>query len=219
MVKLWGARIGHLLTGFLGGFVSSTAVTLSMARNSKHKSSPADVGVAIAALSASLIELIVIVAFISPELMFRLLPCFLAAIALGLFLVWRLRRRDHAHQMELRSPLDVKGVLRLSLFFMGVLTLVALAKDQFGSAGLITVSLITGTMELHGLTMATATMHKYGRIETDLAFWSLIGAAIASFATKAGIARAVGGTAFARSYALGVLIISAGMAAAAWLSR
>ncbi len=219
LVKVWGPRVGHLVTGFLGGFVSSTAVTMSMARASKRKSSSADVAVAIAALTASLIELLGIVAFISWDLVANLLPSFLTAIIVGLVTVWRLRRQDHAHQMELKSPLDIKGVLRLSLFFMAVLMGVALAKDYFGSAGVMTVSLITGTMELHGLTMATATMHKYGQIETGLAYWSLLGAAIASFATKAGIARAVGSPAFARRYAASVLLISFGMGVAAWLAR
>lgn len=217
LVKIWGPRFGHLATGFLGGFVSSTAVTLSLARSSKKRSSPADVGVALAALTASLLELVLLVAFISWSLMVDLLPSFVTAIVIGSLLVWKWRKKDHSHQVELRSPLDLKGVIRLSVFFMAVLMVVALAKEHLGSAGILTASLITGTMELHGLTMATATMHKYGRINTDLAHTSLIGAAIASFITKAAIARFVGSSAFAGRYALGVTLIGLGMVAAAWI--
>lgn len=190
LIKILGEKKGTLLIGFLGGLVSSTAVLLSSAK--KANSDPQRWSTALvstlASKAAAAIELLFIVGFISSPLLLKVLPFMMTAIliclaALGLTL--KFSRPDlQANGFELKSPLDWKGVLRLSILLASILALISAAKIWFGDQASFLISFMTGLFELHGVSLANATMFAQENISREAASLNILLAFNASLVSK-----------------------------------
>lgn len=192
LTKMMSETKSTLVIGFLGGLVSSTAVLISSAKKAKsdETSRAHALGSAVAAKLASLTMLVFIVGMVSVALLQAIaLPlglCILAgAVALALIL-WR--HPEGGAGVEVRSPLEWRGVLRLALLLGAILAAVALAKKFFGEAGTLALSFLTGMFELHGVSLATSTMFARGQLSEGAAFESILLAATASLVAKIAIA-------------------------------
>lgn len=218
-IKFLGHRAGSILTGFLGGFVSSTAVTLTMARRSRHlQRSRLSLSSVMAAKIAALIEVFTLVYWAAPVLALALIGPLVAALIVGLVAMVSWGHDDgRGERLPVPSPLDVKGVLRLAVLLVVILTIVAYVQKIFGSAGTLTVSFLTGLFELHGLSVATSTLLTQADVTLPVAYWSLIFATVASLCAKIGLAWMVGSRQFARRWtaAAGAMLIL--LMAVAWI--
>lgn len=186
--KLLGEKKSGLLLGLLGGLVSSTAVMLSSARDGKilKPGATAPYLSAVGSQISSLGQLLFIVAWVSPDLLIQLSKpvgaSVLAASAILLYLAWT--GGDAKTGMALRSPLDWSGVLRLALVFAVMLAGVALANRYLGESGSYAVSFLAGLFELHGITLANATMYAQQQISRDSVMLNTLLAITASFLAK-----------------------------------
>lgn len=217
--RFLGHRAGSILTGFLGGFVSSTAVTLTMAKRSRHlQQSRLSLSSVMAAKIAALIEVFLLVYFVEPSLALALLGPLTGATLVGLvaMVIWG-HDDGTGEKLPLPSPLDIKGILRLAVLLFLVLTAVAYVQREFGSAGTLAVSFITGLFELHGLSVATSTLLQQKQIELALSYWSLVTAICASLAAKSALSWAVGSHKFARRWTAAAAAMAAVTGVTAWL--
>lgn len=188
LAKLFTERSSRLLIGFVGGLVSSTAVILSSARESRvtHGGTRARYIPLVAAQIASFVELLLIAAMISPVLFWRVLPpvavsTALAAVGLAV-LSWK--AEPVKAPLALHSSLDWKGVFRLSLLFAAMLAFIAVAKRALGDRGALAFSMIGGAFELHGVTLANATMLAQNQTSLDAASFNVLVAATSSLLAK-----------------------------------
>lgn len=190
LIKILGEKKGTLLIGFLGGLVSSTAVLLSSAKKSHtdpQRWSTALVST-LAAKMAAAIELLFIVGFISSSLLFKILPFMTIAILIcltALILTLKFSSPDlQSNGFELKSPLDWRGVLRLSVLLASILALISGAKIWFGDQASFLISFLTGLFELHGVSMANATMFAQENISMQTASFNILLAFNASLVSK-----------------------------------
>lgn len=187
-VKFFGERRSPLVIGFLGGLVSSTAVVLSTARQADDKPQlwRQLAATAIVAKIASFILLIFIVSYVSLPLAVNILPPLLVASAIGgltLLFLGRTPETERA-KMQISSPLDIKGVLRLAVLFALILALIALTERFLGETGAKSFAFLAGLFELQGVSMATATLYKQNLISFSGAVLSVQIAIIASLLAK-----------------------------------
>ncbi|MFN8790168.1 MAG: MgtC/SapB family protein [Bdellovibrionales bacterium] len=195
LVKSIGENKGVLIAGFLGGLVSSTAVMLSSARRSQQHPELALplLKLCIVAKIAALLQLLLIVGLISLDLVQTLVPAVGAALVVGTLSLFVISRRSPASSesplagVVLRSPLDLKGVLRLSLLLALILGGISLTKRAFGEEVTFIVTFLTALFELHGVSLATATLFKQGATTQQMATISLLIAIAASLIAKIGI--------------------------------
>lgn len=191
LVKIIGEKKGSLLIGFLGGLVSSTAVLLSSSRQSKTQPERWRILLAttLAAKVAAFLELLLIIAMISQVLFLKILIPTLIAIIFLLVILFFLAKNEEQQNSELilKSPLDLIGVIRLSILLAVILALGTSAKNLFGEGGTYLVSLLTGLFELHGVSLANATMFSHGELSQEVASKSIIIAMIGSLFTKIGV--------------------------------
>jgi len=201
--KLLGRKKGSLVVGFLGGLVSSTAVLLSSARQSakQPKTWRIHLGAALAAKLAAFIELFLIVALISPSLLKNLVWPLSAALAFGLIslVVVTWKKEAASANINLKSPLDWKGVFRLSFILGGILAAISIAKYWLGDSGTFAISFLTGLFELHGVSLANSTMQKQGFLTAEVASLSILLAVIASLLSKIGISWVISRGIFSRA--------------------
>jgi uncharacterized membrane protein (DUF4010 family) len=185
--KIFGQRKGFWLLGFLGGLASSTAMTLYCARSAKQKGNwPLYAGAALSAQLASLMQLLAIVYFVSHELVINVMAPIISASAVAtLALLWCVRKSIQSEeQLEIKSPLDIKNVLRLSVLLGGIIFLFGFAKYFINENGIQLMAFLTGLFELHAISLGIATMFTQHAINLQVATQSVLFAVFASFSAK-----------------------------------
>jgi uncharacterized membrane protein (DUF4010 family) len=201
--KLLATRSATLLAGVLGGAVSSTATTVSVARRSRTQGSDpaaqALVGTRIiaAAWAMSLLRTLIEVAVVAPSQWLDV------AAPLALMLAWMLLlgaatwwRGGHG---EKESPVNAPGnpaELRAALVFAALYALVVLAvamvKGRFGASALYPVAIVGGLTDTDAVTLSTSNLMARERLVPEAAWQLILLAALANIAVKGAWAGVVG---------------------------
>jgi len=162
LAKILGARKGTLLAGIVGGLVSSTAVTLSVARRTREhpNTSHAIAAVTIIAATAVLYPRILLETWVlNRQLALQLaLPItFITLVALGAaFLIHRKGGKETAVEVPTKNPLNFSVAIQFALMYMAVLWLMDLASAHYSAQGLYIGSLIFGATDMDAITLSIA---------------------------------------------------------------
>ncbi len=223
IAKIVGEKKGTIVSGFLGGLVSSTAVLLTSARiASKNVAAWKPMLVSsLAAKLAALIELLVIVGLISPPLLAKiLLPIGAGAIicALTLYILNR-KMEPHEAKTSPEFPLDWRGVFHLAILLSAILATVSVTKHWLGDSATLSLSFFTGLFELHGVSIATATMFSHGQLTETAAALNISFAAIASLIFKMTISWVIKRNKFAVALTFSFLPMLVAIALVTWLTH
>lgn len=168
-IKLWGQRKGIGITGFLAGFLSSTALTLSFSGESKKNReiiNPYAFAVIIAS-TAMFFRVYIEVLVINPELLANLSIPILVMGATGLLAVlffW-FKKEKTPEKMQKRitrvqSPFSLKPALKFGLFFAAVLFFTKYAGTTFGDRGVYLTSIVSGILDVDAITVSMANLAK-----------------------------------------------------------
>lgn len=159
-IRLVGTRHGLLLTALLGGVVSSTAMTMTLARLHAQRELHALLAAGLLATSALmfprvLLEVAVINAQLLPQL---LLPLGAAALvyAAGAAYWWqRAKAAELSARAEppLSNPFEIGPALRFALLLAAILLLVEAGRRELGSVGVYLVSLLSGLTDVDAITL------------------------------------------------------------------
>lgn len=193
--KLLGANKGIWLTGFLGGLVSSTAATLTAARSAQKNPSQwrRQAASASAAQLAAIFMMLPILISASPILFSAAAPVILSAGLVSFIgMIWSgAKALKDSDKAELKSPVDLKNVIGLSIFLGVILIIVNVAQLFSGQMGAMIISFLTGLFELHGLALANSVMHQEQKILLNEAILNITVAMCASFVAKAFLASTI----------------------------
>ncbi len=188
LAKVINDKRGSLIIGFLGGLVSSTAVFFSSANTAAREPQRwrSLVLSTVAAKLASFIELLLIVGLISRPLLIQLIVPVGAGLFIGTvaLLILGAAREGTSSSLTLTSPLNWKGVFRLSVLLSAIFAVASLAKLWFGDSGIFVLSFVTGIFELQGISLANAIMHNQGTLSLSAASIGIVLAVIASLSAK-----------------------------------
>lgn len=157
-----GERRGVAITGWIGGLVSSTFVTLTFARISRERP---EEGRALAAgvlgACAMLFPRVAIaVAFLHAPMLPSLLPLLVAPFLVGAgaaMLAARDRTSVASPTERPENPLRIRAALQMALLFQLVSFVIAYAERRFGQAGLTASAIVTGLTDVDALTASIAT--------------------------------------------------------------
>lgn len=223
-VRLLGSRAGIFAAAILGGFVSSTAVTVSFARIAKHNTDTAPLlGAGISLAAATMVpRLLLEVAFVNPSLIPPLVVPFVFVAGVPLVAAVLVMYRTASHStpapVEIKNPLELGAALGFGAGLTLLFLLVRAAEEWAGNAGIYIVSGISGIGDVDAvsLSLAQATTRN---LPVSIATNGILVAVMVNTATKALLAAVIGGWALARWCAL-ILLSALGLGlAAAWLSR
>ncbi|UPT76144.1 MAG: MgtC/SapB family protein [Elusimicrobiota bacterium] len=183
-VKLLGEKAGIAATSLLGGLISSTAVTLSMARLDKRQPASLRLHAAGIVLASTVMfpRLIVEVSAVNASLLRLVAAPLGVAGAVGLLGAWLLLRgadaKAPADSPVFRNPLE----LGPALFFGGLLAAVGLASAalsaRFGSSGVYATALTAGLMDVDAVTLTLGRQAKNGLDPAVAANGILLAAAV-----------------------------------------
>ena len=185
-----GERHGVLLTGILGGLVSSTATTVLYARRSADSEAMARVAFPVVAL-ANLIPLArvaVIAAVLAPSLLPSLVPVLGAALGAGLVLTALAMRRPQAGGSlpvpEIHNPVELGIALRFAALYAIVLLASAWLADIAGDKGLYAVALASGLVDVDPVVLSALNFFGSGAVQADTAVLAVALALLANAAFK-----------------------------------
>ncbi len=207
--RLLGAQRGIPLTGITGGLVSSTAVTLSFARQSREPeyaaATPALACGLLLAWTVMFARVLVAVLVVNRAL---LVPLLVPFVAMGLVAAafaawqWQLARGLDSHRsaqaVPLTNPFSLASAARFAAFFAAVLVLMELVRRYAPGRGEYLVAALAGTTDVDAITLSMAQYAKTGSTTVTVAVTSIVIATLSNTLVKGGIVAALGSPALRR---------------------
>lgn len=223
LTRLLGAHRGIPITGFTGGLVSSTAITLSFSRQSRQKqyekAAAAIASGVLFAWAVSFVRVLVEVLVVNRSLLPALLPSIVAMLLACLAFAWlHLRRanREHAQaeaqEVRLQNPFSLTSAMKFAAVFAVVLLVVKLVEAQAPPSGMYLVAGLAGTTDVDAITLSMADYAKSG--DWHVAAHAITIAVLSNTIIKTGMVVALGSPALRRAILVATgAILGVGVAA------
>ena len=192
-MRVAGERHGTLLTGLLGGLVSSTATTALYARRSNESPALSQVALVVVSLAnlVVLVRVAVLAAVVAPGILPRLAPVLGAALAAGLVVVaFLLHRSQRGTQLALppaRNPAEIGMAVRFGALYAFVLLAAAWLQDLVGSHGLYIATALSGVADVDPGVLSALNLYGADRIESATAVSAIAIALLANTLFKLGV--------------------------------
>lgn len=196
-VRVFGDRLGVLLTAVAGGLASSTVTTLTFAKlGREHPESTRllTAGILIAGL-VMMIRVGVVAIALNPALLDRLILPLAAAAAVYAIGTGALLVSSTGHEkpeLKIANPLALSAALKLAAFIAIVTLAAELLRRSFGSIGVFVVAGLSGIADVDAVTISMARLGGQG-IEIATAFQAILLAVAVNTASKAIMAGSTGG--------------------------
>ena len=196
--KFFSRSAGAMISGVLGGLISSTATTVSYARRSRVVSNSENLAAFVILVASTILyfRVLVILAAITPPSLRVVAPplgVMLGALAVLCVVLWFKERHDTIQMPEQTNPTELKPAVVFGLLFAGVLFATAAGKAHFGQGGLYAVAVLSGLTDVDAISLSTAQMIRDSRLDADTG-WRLILLASLSNLVFKGLTVAVLGT-------------------------
>ncbi len=148
--RILGTARGLLVSTLLGATVSSTAMTVALARRSREAPS-ATVGAAALAAAVSIIRVWLIVAMIGRPVLLQITPAVLSAatifVGAGLWLLHRDRLLP-GDGAKLHNPFEIGPILMFAASFVAIAALSAFLTARLGAVGMMATSALSGMFDV-----------------------------------------------------------------------
>ena len=223
--RVAGARLGLPVSGFLSGFVSSTATIAALGRRASEKpgdSKSASAGATFSSVS-SLIQIGIILLILSPAMFAVGLPVLLGAgLAAGLYgaVTFFLAQRGDVKSAVLELPqqvFSVKAAVNFALIVATTMLISAILNDYFGSEAILVTVALAGLASTNSATFAIASLVAAGQISAIDGVLPLAAAISANTVVRIWIALRSGESSFRSTVSGGLLVQLAVLWVAWWL--
>ena len=217
LMRVRAGAASHVVSGLLGGLVSSTAAALAWSRAGRgaEQTRPYEAMIALAA-STAFLRMWAMLSIVAPKLAGRVALPLGAMLVAGLLLAFARHSPDHAaeERTPLANPLSLRVAFTFAAIYAAVTLLLAATRDAFGAAGVFAVSGAAALVGADAPGLSLARLAADGQLPLDTAALAVVAVAIGTTLGKVGILLAVGRDRFARRAAATLLAVAAVGAAA-----
>ena len=224
LMKLVDAERGIGLTGLLGGLVSSTAVTMSLAeRSQRHPNLGRTFALAIILAWAVMFGRVLIeVAVVNRALLLVLWVPIAAAALAGLLYVGVLNYTQRSGRQEkviIANPFELATALKFGLLYGLILLIARVGQLYWSNTGVYLSSALAGIADVDAITLSLAQLSSQpGNVSMQTAARAIVLATLVNTGVKTGIVIFMGSATLRRAVLPGVLLIAAaGISAAFFL--
>lgn len=220
-IKLIGPRAGIVVGGLLGGLISSTAVTVSYARQTRSGTVDEASAATVTMIASTIVygRVLLLIGVIAGPLASAAAPplltltAIMAMLCVGLFLV----KGRHAAPADTThgNPAQLKTALVFGGLYAGVLFAVAATRHHLGDAALYLIAVVSGLTDMDAISLSTAQLTRDTGLSLDTAWRVILLASLSNLVFKAIIAAVLGtrtlavwiALLFGSSIAAGVVIL------------
>ncbi|WP_135823702.1 MgtC/SapB family protein [Halorussus ruber] len=197
--QIVGPKRGIALTGIVGGFVSSTATTVSMAEQTADAPSLYHVSAFSIVVASTVMfpRAVVEVAFVNPALLPQVviplgaMTITGALVAAGLY--WRSTTENpNVVEIDITNPFRLRTGLFFGVIFALVLLVSESADTWFGVSGVYVTAFVSGLADVDAITLTLSTLAREGSITPTVATTGIVIGAIANTLVKAGLVWVLG---------------------------
>lgn len=218
-----GPGRGIAITAATGGLVSSTAVTLTFAKQSREENAPtrALAGGVLLAWAVMFARVLVAAALVAPALLEPLAVPFTAmAVACAMSSAALLLRRrggeaPHAGAVPLKNPFSLLAASKFALLFAAVQLLLVAGREVLPQNGVYAVAALAGLTDVDAITLSMAERANGTAAEVPVAVTAIAIASLANTLVKAAVAAASGKGLGKPVLAATALVVAVGAAAVA----
>ena len=198
-MKVSSGKGGALLSGVLGGLISSTATTVAFSTRSRGDRSVVPIAGVVIIVASALVYLRIIIetAVVARGLLPELLgPVVAFLVVFGVVIGVQLIRLPPTaeHDLETSNPAELKTALSFALLYSVVLFISAAVSEKFGESMLYPVAGISGLTDVDAITLSIGRLFVESRIDSDIAWRVIFVASLSNLAFKAGVVAVIGGT-------------------------
>lgn len=211
--RMVGPGHGYLVTGLLGGLVSSTNVTFTFARNSREEPSLGrELAFGAVAANAMLYPRVlaataILNTAVVPPLAPFLIPPAIVAAAVAAIGAFRSKPAGGGPPLKIENPLQLAAALQMAVLFQVVLWGVYLARHTWGESGVLTSAAVLGLTDVDALTISM-TRGVAQSAGVEIAATAIAVGVLSNTLLKMGLAVVLGSARF-RAIAGGALLVMA----------
>ena len=223
-LRMFGPGRGLAVAGFLGGFVSSTATISGMGQRAKAAPDLRSECVAAALLSniATIVQLVLILLAVSPELLRHLaLPLAAAggaAATIGAIALFRIHVSPQTGQSTTYGrPFALPQAILFAFIVALALLGSALLRRWLGESGVLAAAAAAGFADVHAAAISLGQLLQTSDVPLHVAALALVIAFTSNSIVKC-IGASAGGTAYAVQVTGGIVLINLTLLAAVFLS-
>jgi uncharacterized membrane protein (DUF4010 family) len=219
LVKVLGGEHGIVLTGILGGLVSSTAVTLSFSQRSRREPamSTAFVLAIVVAWTIMFIRVVVMVGVVNNalgrELALGLGWLAATGLLVSLFLWRRSKSRETGVVSAGANPFELSEAIKFGLLFGVVIVVAKAAEVYLGATGLYLAGAVAGLTDVDAISLSMANLATASPESLKIAERTIIIAVVSNTLVKTAMAAFMGAPALRRTI-ISVALILLGAAVA-----
>lgn len=213
-VRAVGHRYGELISGAVGGLLSSTAATVTQARRSESGGDGRMLATgALGACVVSYLRTVALVVALAPQLALATLPALAAAAAAMAVFALVLARGDGEGTTgpgdeDTRNPFDLRNVVQIALLLAAFGFAARAASHWFGDAGVIAASTLVGLGDVDAPVITVAGLAA-GGLNPATATLATLAAVLANTVAKVALAAGLGSWRFSALFAGGSAIAMA----------
>lgn len=232
LTRWLGPGRGIALTAATAGLVSSTAVTLTFARQSRvgGEGTPRQYAAGmLLAWGVMFARMLVTATVLQPALLAPLALPFgaMGGTAIAVAVCWFASARRHGdatsgqhgtgREVGLRNPFSLLAATRFALLFAAVLLLLAIVREHLPAGGVYAVAALAGLTDVDAITLSMAAHARDDPAVLPIAVHAIAIAAVANTAVKTTYALALGARALRLPVALGAAaVVAAGACTMLW---
>ncbi len=161
-LRIAGPERGYSVAGFLGGLVSSTAVTFNFARESRREGAEAPMAKALAlGVVAACTILPLRVGLVSAALYMpvakALAPALVLPLVVGVIIIayaWFRKPQGDGEPRIPDNPLRLTAAIQMAVLFQIVLWVLLALRDRVGASGMLASSALLGLTDMDALTFS-----------------------------------------------------------------
>jgi uncharacterized membrane protein (DUF4010 family) len=196
--KVLGARGGAVLSGILGGLISSTATTATYARRAAGKPDAVRPSLLVIVIAGTIVyarvftEIVVVSQSFAQHAAAPLAIMFAVSAAIATF-IWFATRGDAGKLAEPENPTQLKSALLFAALYVLVTFVIAAGERYFQNRGLYVAAAVFGLTDMDAMTLSTSRMVNEGSVAPGAGWRAVLIAAIANIVFKTGIVASLGG--------------------------
>lgn len=213
-LRAFGSRLGLALAGLAGGFVSSTATIAAMGDRARAspQASAAFASAGLVSNVGTIIQLTIVMAALSPELLrhaaWPLAAAGMVAVGAAVVSSWRaFSASGDAHDLAGKRPFEPVRVLAFVSILAVIVLLAAIARHWLGAGSLPWVLAASGLADVHAAAASAAQLVATGQVDADQALLALLAALTTNSLMKCVVAALKGGRHYAARVIPGIVLM------------